>query len=181
MIPFHESRWVWKGSDLVTGEAEGVKFKGKKCPGHNQWTAEHLKAPEDEQHRGKQHLVVPERVSYKERGEGIFTVQDEGNDGESHFKLAERRFGWDMGKEFLPVRVEGPCPEELWLLQPWKCPRPGWMKLKRKVGTQTEALPSHLDQFLHLNPLLANSRCLMRGKTLLRASTFGPRGRKTLP
>lgn len=29
VFPSHGVRWVWKGSDFVTGEAEEVKLEGK--------------------------------------------------------------------------------------------------------------------------------------------------------
>lgn len=36
-----------------------------------------------------------------EHGEGLLSIQDEGNGS----RVAERRFGGDLGVEFLPVRV----------------------------------------------------------------------------
>ena len=52
---------------------------------------------------------------------------------ENSFTLKAGRFQVDIRKKFFPVRVGrswNTFPEKMWLLlDPWKCPRPGWMEL----------------------------------------------------
>jgi len=46
------------------------------------------------------------------------------------FKLSEGKIGLDVRKKFFTQRVvrHWHCyPEKLWMPQPWRCSRPGWM------------------------------------------------------
>ena len=68
--------------------------------------------------------------AYKQEGDLLFTLSSSDKTREKVFKLKAGRFNLDVRNTFFTQRAVRPwhsCPEKLWVPQPWRCPRLGWL------------------------------------------------------